>query len=989
MARSLADMSNSESISPHQKVAVTTHNGADSGWKSLERKFAGLYNPGATCYMNSLLQTLFMTPEFRLKLYSFRYDRHSHGAPENCIPYQLQLLFARLQQTHFNYVETTDLIQSFQWDVADTFVQHDAQEFCRILLDAIEVTVKDHPGISTMVQDLYGGKLMDYLKCCDCGHESSREDSFLDLALTVRSESDNIYNDSLEKALLSYLTPELLTGENQVLCDKCGHKADFMKGFKLKSLPYVLMLQLKRFDLDVMLMQRRKLNDAVTFPYVLNMNVFFRSENQSIPVESPVCSSDDTVGAPPVSYQPLDLESRHFQYSRTLASEAIKQDPDISSLRMDGIALRRLRDRKAVERKSKTERQIAGYLAEGEHVYELFSVMVHSGSSLGGHYYAYIKCFENYRWYDFDDSRVVEIDEEDVEKAYGGESALYGTSAYLLMYRKVHPSNLVSVDSSVIPPEVLSHIDSETRTQDLDQLLILTVTLVAQSQTLSVLKSSTLEDTKRRIAELFHFNPIDTHNIRIWIYNPQYHLYIKPLDGLDNCKMETICSSPEVAHFAMEVKQENEQFVEFNVHEYRLLLLYNRPVELETRPSTSLLSLPKDSLVDDLVLLVRHKTGFSRFSLHRHCHHFQSDLTDPSLRYKSLIQAKVFDGTSLFAINKDSDPPLNRLCIQYTLQEPDSDLCHKQTMVPWTASVASLRLQIAAEVKIPAERLILRKFGRTGGEIKESETVKVGEIAQMGVIYVEVGEFARENQVRMNVDWVEYSEEEDAKWMTFTTLGTLLIEKDEKIATLQGKIAEIVQKQGKVVGFEDICVRERLDERLGRVLPAASAVKDCIYSEKRRFAVQLMPLAVPTSSVVLTFRLFSAHNYSLSVCKDLVFPLDFPTKSLCKALSRLYHLSSSRIEVYRVPSLSTFTRLGLWKVRWVELGEKTGDIRGFPLFVREAGAYIVVKDAMETVREPTEEEVRRHTWKPLPRIVDVSRPKERSVRITVKTDKQQ
>ncbi len=30
-------------------------------------------------------------------------------------------------------------------------------------------------------------------------------------------------------------------------------------------------------------------------------------------------------------------------------------------------------------------------LAQGKYVYELFSVMVHSGSAAGGHYFAYIK----------------------------------------------------------------------------------------------------------------------------------------------------------------------------------------------------------------------------------------------------------------------------------------------------------------------------------------------------------------------------------------------------------------------------------------------------------------------------------------------------------------------------------------------------------------------------------------------------------------------
>ena len=54
-----------------------------------ERKtpYIGLGNQGATCYMNSLLQTLFMTPEVREHIYSYKYDPDIHGNKDNCIPY--------------------------------------------------------------------------------------------------------------------------------------------------------------------------------------------------------------------------------------------------------------------------------------------------------------------------------------------------------------------------------------------------------------------------------------------------------------------------------------------------------------------------------------------------------------------------------------------------------------------------------------------------------------------------------------------------------------------------------------------------------------------------------------------------------------------------------------------------------------------------------------------------------------------------------------
>jgi len=73
-------------------------------------------------------------------------------------------------------------------------------------------------------------------------------------------------------------------------------------------------------------------------------------------------------------------------------------------------------------------------------VYELYSIMIHSGGAYGGHYYAYIKSFEDGKWYNFNDSQVTEIEnEEELFKTFGDSSG-HGGTAYLLMYRKISSS---------------------------------------------------------------------------------------------------------------------------------------------------------------------------------------------------------------------------------------------------------------------------------------------------------------------------------------------------------------------------------------------------------------------------------------------------------------------------------------------------------------------------------------------------------------------
>jgi ubiquitin carboxyl-terminal hydrolase 47 len=61
--------------------------------------------------------------------------------------------------------------------------------------------------------------------------------------------------------------------------------------------------------------------------------------------------------------------------------------------------------------------------------------MIQTGGAFGGHYFSYIKSFEDGKWYNFNDSSVTEISDpiQFINETFGGGPN--PKTAYMLMYR--------------------------------------------------------------------------------------------------------------------------------------------------------------------------------------------------------------------------------------------------------------------------------------------------------------------------------------------------------------------------------------------------------------------------------------------------------------------------------------------------------------------------------------------------------------------------
>lgn len=90
--------------------------------------YVGLKNQGATCYMNSLLQTLYFTNQLRKAVYKM--PTESDDSTKS-VALALQRVFHELQFCD-KPVGTKKLTKSFGWETLDSFMQHDVQEFLRV-----------------------------------------------------------------------------------------------------------------------------------------------------------------------------------------------------------------------------------------------------------------------------------------------------------------------------------------------------------------------------------------------------------------------------------------------------------------------------------------------------------------------------------------------------------------------------------------------------------------------------------------------------------------------------------------------------------------------------------------------------------------------------------------------------------------------------------------------------------------------------------------
>ncbi|KAL9093834.1 MAG: hypothetical protein Q9165_003757 [Trypethelium subeluteriae] len=132
--------------------------------------------------------------------------------------------------------------------------------------DLVATTAERASIINTSwVHELFEGTLTSETRCLTCEKISQRDEAFLDLSVDLEQHS------SVTSCLRKFSEEEMLCERNKFHCDNCGGLQEAEKRMKIKRLPRVLALHLKRFKYTEDFNRLHKLFHRVVFPYHLRL----------------------------------------------------------------------------------------------------------------------------------------------------------------------------------------------------------------------------------------------------------------------------------------------------------------------------------------------------------------------------------------------------------------------------------------------------------------------------------------------------------------------------------------------------------------------------------------------------------------------------------------------------------------------------------------------------------------------------------------------
>ncbi|KAL0088968.1 hypothetical protein J3Q64DRAFT_1637566 [Phycomyces blakesleeanus] len=259
------------------------------GWKISRRIGPGLLNGMNTCFLNSVLQCLTYTPPLAQYLLT-KSHRSTCKITSFCALCAMEVHINRClcdpkslvkgAAIHPKYFTSSLKALSKTMRLGE---QEDANEFLMFLFAAFQKSStyglgKLDPKVeeSTMIHQIFGGRMQSQLRCYNCKATSSNFEAFLDLSIDLHKA------DTIEQALQNFIKVDIIGGgkdsENKYMCSSCKQRVTAGKQMTLCELPMMLNIHLKRFTFDMQRGYMRKVTTDVKYPEVLDMAPYVSKE---------------------------------------------------------------------------------------------------------------------------------------------------------------------------------------------------------------------------------------------------------------------------------------------------------------------------------------------------------------------------------------------------------------------------------------------------------------------------------------------------------------------------------------------------------------------------------------------------------------------------------------------------------------------------------------------------------------------------------------
>jgi ubiquitin carboxyl-terminal hydrolase 8 len=269
---------------------------------------------GVTCYMNSILAIIQQTPIFTdyivggLFKKSLLDKKMTEDKVNNSISYQLHKLI-KISLENDNMIINP---QSFRRAITmkDSMwgesMHQDSQEFLTFLFSQLENEISEKiqfiPGLNfnseinskltnssniimilattqwmnfirneySMIKTLFTGMTRMITTCEFCSNQSNNFDIFqtlqLSLPINTKNSIDYTKNFTLEECMDHYIEEEILDCDNKMKCNFCYRKNRSKKQTKLWKTPKILIIHIKRFNVNDFGIPTNKLCNLVTYP---------------------------------------------------------------------------------------------------------------------------------------------------------------------------------------------------------------------------------------------------------------------------------------------------------------------------------------------------------------------------------------------------------------------------------------------------------------------------------------------------------------------------------------------------------------------------------------------------------------------------------------------------------------------------------------------------------------------------------------------------